>query len=115
MKNQRVIAIAAIGMGAAAMLAALPAAAQQPRPPAQIKITNMRAAPLTTFEIATIGEQPRLVAKLAKPLAPGKSAEIKLNKPVGCSYFVLARFDDAAESDSDSMDLCKERVIRLTD
>ena len=115
MKTQRVIAIAAIGMGAAAVLTTLPATAQQARPPAQIKITNMRAAPLTTFEIATTGEQSRLVGKLAKPLAPGKSAAIKLNKPAGCTYFVLARFDDAVESDAEGMDLCKERTIRLTD
>lgn len=115
MTFQRVIAIAALSIGASAALAILPTAAQQPRPPAQIKITNMRAAPLTTFEIATIGEQSRLVGKLAQPLAPGKSTAIKLNKPAGCSYFVLARFDDEAEGNNDSMDLCKERVIRLVD
>lgn len=115
MTIQRAIAIAAIGVGAAALLTALPAAAQRAKPNAQITVTNLRAAPLTTFEIATTGDQPRLVAKLAKPVAPGKSATLKLNKPVGCTYFVLARFDDAVESDSDSMDLCRDRVIRLTD
>ncbi|WP_156639713.1 hypothetical protein [Bosea sp. PAMC 26642] len=89
--------------------------AQRAKPPAQITITNMRAAPLTTFEIATTGEQPRLIGKLAKPLAPGKSAAIKLTRPDGCSYYVLARFSDDAESDSESMDLCRDRVIRLTE
>lgn len=115
MKISRVATLAALGMAATAMLASLPATAQQPRPPGQIKITNMRSAPLTTFEIATIGEQSRLVGKLAQPLAPGKSISVKLNKPAGCNYFVLARFDDEAEGNADSMDLCRDRVIRLTD
>lgn len=100
---------------ALALLPALPALAQAKRPPAQIKITNARAATLTTFEVATMGEQPRLIAKLAKPLAPGKSIALKLNKASGCTYNVLARFDDDAESDAESMDLCRERAIRLTE
>lgn len=115
MKISRVATLAALAMAASAMLVSLPASAQQPRPPGQIKITNMRSALLTTFEIATTGEQPRLVGKLSKPLAPGQSTSIRLNRPAGCAYYVLARFDDAAESDADSMDLCRERVIRLID
>jgi hypothetical protein len=115
MTIQNVIASSLLGLCAGLPLAAMPAAAQTARPPAQITITNMRAAQLDTFEIATTGEQPRLIAKLAKPLAPGKSVALRLNKPEGCSYFVLARFSDAVESDSDSMDLCRDRKIRLTD
>ncbi len=99
----------------ACLLPALPAAAQGAKPPAQITVTNMRAVPLTLFEIATGGDQPRLVGKIAKPLAPGKSIAVKLNKPAGCSYFVLARFDDAVETDAEGMDLCKDKVIRLTE
>lgn len=91
------------------------ASAQTARPPAQITVTNMRSAPLTTFEIATIGDPARLVGKLAKPLAPGKSATVKLNKPAGCSYYVLARFGDDVETDAEDMDLCRDRVIRLTE
>lgn len=115
MAAQRFIAAGAATLLAGSSLPALPAAAQQARPPAQITVSNMRAAALTTFEIATTGDQPRLVAKLAKPLAPGKSVSLKLNRPSGCSYFVLARFDDAVESDSEGMDLCADRVIRLTE
>ena len=61
------------------------------------------------------GEQPRLVAKLAKPLAPGKSIALKLNRPAGCNYYVLAKFGDEVESDSEGMDLCADKVIRLTE
>lgn len=115
MTIRKVTASSLLGLCAGLALASSPAAAQGTRPHSQITVTNMRAAPLNSFEIATTGEQSRLVAKLAKPLAPGKSVALKLNKPQGCSYFVLAKFADDAESDSESMDLCKDRVIRLTE
>lgn len=102
----------AIGL---ATLAGLPAVAQTSRPPAQVTVTNMRAAPLTTFEIVSPEEPPRLVAKLARPLAPGKSATIRLNKPQGCTYSILGRFADDVENDSDAWDICRDRTIRLTD
>ena len=105
-------ATAALALAASA--ATMPAVAQG-KPPAQITLTNMRSAPVTSFEIATGGEQPRLVGKLARPLAPGKSTTIKLNKPSGCTYFLLAKFGDDVESEGDAMDLCKDRLIRLTD
>ena len=101
--------------GALALLPTLPALAQSARPPAQIKITNARTIPLESLEITTTGEQPRLVAKLAKPLAPGKSIMIKLNKPAGCSYYLLGKFSDESESDNDGIDLCKEKSLRLTE
>ncbi|CAM5769628.1 hypothetical protein [Bosea minatitlanensis] len=107
--------LAAIGLGLGAVLSlALPAAAQGTRPHPQITINNQRSVPLSSFEIATAGDQPRLVAKLAKPLAPGKSIALRLNKPQGCSYTVQGRFEDDATSDAD-MDLCRDRVIRLTE
>lgn len=107
--------LTALGLGIGAVLGfALPAAAQASRPHPQITISNQRTIPLSSFEIATSGEQPRLVARLAKPLAPGKSVPLKLNKPQGCAYTVQAKFDDDATSDAD-MDLCKDRVIRLTE
>lgn len=97
------------------LLPALPALAQSSRPPAQVKITNARTVPLESLEITTTGEQARLVAKLAKPLAPGKSIALKLNKPAGCSYYLLGKFSDEVESDNDGVDLCKEKSLRLTD
>lgn len=104
--------VAAAGLA----LSHAPALAQRaPKPPAQVNVTNARSVALTSLEIATTGEQSRLVAKLAKPLAPGKSIALKLNKPSGCSYYVLAKFDDDVESDAESMDLCKDKVIRLTE
>lgn len=107
---------AGAGAGCAMLaLACLPAQAQSTRPPGQVKITNARTVPLDTLEIATTGEQPRLVAKLAKPLAPGQSISLKLNKPAGCSYYILGRFSDEVESDNENVDLCREKSLRLTD
>ena len=103
---------------AAAASAAIagPALAQSAqRPPAELIIINARSVTLTALEIATTGQQPRLVGKLAKPLAPGAQVRLRLTRPSGCTYFVLARFDDDSENDSDSTNLCGERQIRLTD
>jgi hypothetical protein len=116
MRVHRVATVALAAASAGLVLAAGAAQAQRAaRPPAQVTVTNARAAPLTVFEIATTGEQPRLVAKLAKPLAPGQSIALRLNRPAGCSYYVLARFGDDVESDSEGMDLCADKVIRLTE
>ncbi|KRE17661.1 hypothetical protein ASE63_00150 [Bosea sp. Root381] len=115
MRIQRIIATGLLGLATGLLPAALPAFAQSAKPPGQITIHNMRSAPLTTFEIATGGEQPRLIGKLAKPLEPGKRATVKLNKPAGCSYAILAKFGDDVESDAEDMDLCRDKVIRLTE
>lgn len=115
MTFQPVISAGLIGAGVSLCLATVPALAQSARPPAQIKITNARTVPLNSLEITTSGEQPKLVARLARPLAPGKSATLKLNKPAGCSYYVLGKFSDEVESDNDGVDLCREKSLRLTD
>jgi hypothetical protein len=104
------------GLALGAMPAAVtPALAQQQRPPAEITIINARQVPLTMLEIATTGEQPRLVGKLERELAPGQQVRLRLTRPAGCSYFVLARFSDESESESDGLNLCGERQLRLTD
>lgn len=104
----------AAGLGAAVLAGALPAFAQAKKPVAQVTVTNQRTVPLTAFEIATASEQPVLVAKLAKPLAPGKSATLRLTKAKGCAYTVQGVFADESETGGD-MDFCRERVIRLTE
>jgi hypothetical protein len=110
----RYVASASLLIAAAAL--ATPALAQgSQRPPAELTIINGRDVAVTMFEIASTGAQPRLVGKLSKPLAPGASVKLKLNRPTGCNYFVLARFQDDSESESESMNLCGEKQIRLTE
>jgi hypothetical protein len=110
------LAGAALTAAAGLTLAAAPASAQRaPRPPAELTIINGRDVAVTMFEIASTGAQPRLVGKLSRPLAPGASVKLKLDKPTGCSFFVLARFQDESESESEGMNLCGEKQIRLTE
>lgn len=108
----RILIAAALGATIAA--AALPAAAQGKKPVSQVTITNQRAVPLMALEITTASDQPLLVARLARPLAPGKSVALRLTKAQGCAYTVQGKFDDEADTDSE-IDLCKERVLRLTE
>jgi hypothetical protein len=91
------------------------AAQRAPKPPGAITVSNARAAAVTQFEIATMGEQPKLVGKLAKPLAPGKSIQLTLKGASGCSYFVLARFEDGSETEAENVDICADKMVRLTD
>lgn len=90
-------------------------AAQQPMPPAVVTVSNARTIPLTSLEIVTSGEPRRVVASLARPLAPGGTVGLRLSRPAGCSYTVQARFDDSTHSEPAAMDLCKDKVIRLTE
>jgi hypothetical protein len=105
----------AVLAGAALILGAGLAMAQSAKPQASITLTNARATMLTVFEIASTGDNPKLVARITQPLAPGKSVKLALKGAKGCEYYVLARFDDDSEASSDGMDLCREKTIRLTE
>jgi hypothetical protein len=104
-----------VALGAALLLVPTLAVAQSAKPQANITVTNARTAMLTMFEIASTGDNPKLVAKIVKPLAPGQSVKLALKGAKGCAYYVLARFDDDSEAAAESMDLCQEKVVRLTE
>ena len=114
MKRQAMTKSAVLA-GAALVFGAGLAMAQSAKPQASITLTNARATMLTVFEIASTGDNPKLVARITKPLAPGKSVKLALKGAKGCEYYVLARFDDDSEATSDGMDLCREKTIRLTE
>lgn len=113
------LTVSGLTCAAALVLAGLagtaPAAAQGSKPQSSITVTNGRTAMLTVLEIASTGANPKLVGKIDKPLAPGKSIKIALKGAKGCEYYVLARFDDDSEANADDMDLCREKTIRLTE
>jgi hypothetical protein len=114
--KMRIKTTALLALSATAVLAIQPAMAQRaPKPPAAITVTNARAAAVTQFEIATMGEQPKLVGRLTKPLAPGKNIQLTLKGASGCSYFVIARFDDGSETEAEGVDICADKTVRLTD
>ena len=106
---------AAMLAGATLLVGTTLAQAQSAKPQASITVSNARATMLTVFEIASTGDNPKLVARITKPLAPGQSVKLALKGAKGCEYYILARFDDDSEASSDGMDLCREKVVRLTE
>lgn len=112
----RIKTTALLALSAAALLTIQPVMAQRaPKPPGAITLSNARSAAMTQFEIATMGETPKLVGRLTKPLAPGKSMQLTLKGATGCSYFVIARFEDGSETEAEGVDICADKVVRLTD
>ncbi|AMJ59356.1 hypothetical protein [Bosea sp. PAMC 26642] len=107
--------IATLAVLAAVALSCGSGLAQQLMPPAVVTVSNARTVPLTSLEIATPDEPRRVVASLARPLAPGGTVGLRLNRPAGCSYKVQAHFDDTTRSEPVPMDLCKDKIIRLTE
>jgi hypothetical protein len=100
---------------AAAATLATPALAQRAKTPGSVTITNARAETLTALVVQTAEDSPRVVARLTKPLAGGKSQKLTLNKPKGCTFNVLAQFADESEAEAEGIDLCKDAKIRLTE
>jgi hypothetical protein len=97
----------------------LPALAQAMKPkaakaPTSVTLTNARALTLTMAEIV-LADGSQVVARITKPLEPGKSVTLKLNKPKGCSYMINGGFEDESEVDAGVIDLCKETKIRLVE
>jgi hypothetical protein len=110
MKAQLLTAAAAVAvilgstMGADAQRAA--------RLPAQMPIENMRAANLT--ELVIVDGDAKVIGRLARPLAAGKKASVKLGRSTSCALNVRATFDDEGEVD-ETLDLCKEKRLRFVE
>ncbi|MBI3275345.1 MAG: hypothetical protein HYZ60_05270, partial [Methylocystis sp.] len=58
-------------------------------------------------------DQEKIVAKLKKPLASGKSVKLPLNGAKGCMFEARWKFDDVG--DAGSVDLCSDAHIVLVD
>lgn len=82
---------------------------------ASVTVTNGRTAPLQQFEISTPGAQPIVVAKLAKPLAPGKSIVLPIKGKRGCTFDIRGAYADDATVENDGHDLCKDSKLRLSE
>ncbi len=93
------------------------AAAQKSKSASLVNLENNRPVSLLAFEVILPGaEKPdreKVVAKLDKPLAAGRSVKLRLNKSSGCVFDVRWKFEDAG--DIGSVDLCKDAHIVLTD
>jgi hypothetical protein len=84
----------------------------QTRLPAQVNVENRRAANLVSLEVIDGGGN--VIARLARPLAAGRSSVVRLGRATGCDMTVQARFDDEGEVD-ETLNLCREKVLRFRD
>ncbi|WP_342358398.1 hypothetical protein [Terrarubrum flagellatum] len=82
---------------------------------ASVTITNGRTAPLQAFELSTDAQPPVIVAKLSKPLAPGKSATLPIKGKHGCSFDVRGAFADDSTVENDGVNVCKDGKLRLSE
>ncbi|MDE2364517.1 MAG: hypothetical protein KGM42_17710 [Hyphomicrobiales bacterium] len=98
-------------VAASALAAPVAAAPKAKKPPAAIEILNKRAVALTSFELA--GEDGKPVAALAKPIAGGKKAMVRLARAKGCEFVARWQFEDAG--DEAQVNLCHDPRIVLTD
>jgi len=81
--------------------------------PSAIKVENKRSVTLKSLQISLPGDKGKIVGKLAKEIAGGKSARLALKGAKGCEYQVKWEFEDA--TDESTADLCNDPKIVLTD
>jgi hypothetical protein len=81
--------------------------------PSMITVENKRTVTLKGLQIVLAGGGGKVVGKLAKEVAGGKSARVALKGAKGCEYNVKWEFEDA--SDESTADLCNDPRIVLTD
>jgi hypothetical protein len=109
--------VASLAIGASLVVACVaPAAAAPKKPtktaPSAIDISNQRTVELKSFTLSTTGAKPKVVGKLAKPLAAGARSSFKLAAK-GCEYTARWEFEDAG--DEGLVNLCNDPKIVLTD
>jgi hypothetical protein len=101
---------------AAEPAAPAPRAARRRTPPknaAEVVFVNGRQGVLV--EAAVTNAAGKAVARLKRPLEPGKRAAFKLPAKAGCVFAVSAAFSDEANFDQGEVNLCADKVVRFVD
>jgi hypothetical protein len=107
------ILLATFAVVAAAAVAGNAQAQQRAqRLPASMALDNQRAATLTGLELAD--SEGTVIGRLARPLAAGKKATMRLSRGKGCEIAVRGQFDDEGEVE-EIVNLCREKVLRFRD
>ena len=101
-----------------AIIALVVPAAAAPRAKAKqaassIDISNQRTVALTAFQLATAGDNGKVIGKIAKPVPAGGKVKLKLARAKGCEFVARWQFEDAG--DEGAVDLCHDPKIVLTD
>ena len=95
-------------------VAPAPRARPKPRGPVParaLSIANDSTTTVSEIEVTAEGK----TARLSRPLAPKAKTSLKLPTLKACLVTVTTSFEGAAEADTTSQDICKDRTIRFTD
>jgi hypothetical protein len=109
------IVCAALTAGVAFADTAAPAAAAKPRKPASsatvIIVTNSRAVALTELDATPTGGF--IPKKIAVNIAPGKKISVSIATDKDCEFNLHGLYADGSNTDSTSVDLCKDKNVNL--
>ena len=86
---------------------------QPPKPQAATAVTIVNGSELSAKTITVLSDA-KAVSQ-AGPLAPKAKATLELPKMTGCLVTVAATFEGGSVSDGRTIDLCKVKLVRLTD
>ena len=89
------------------------AAPQPPKPQAATAVTVVNGSELPAKSITVLSDAKAV--SHAGPLAPKAQATLKLPKMKGCLVTVAATFEGGSVSDGRTIDVCKVKLVRLTD
>jgi len=77
-----------------------------------VTITNKRSVGLVELEVGPAGGE---LKKVQGALAFGRKAVVHLPRAKDCLYDIRGHYADEADTDLTGVDLCKDKVINLTD
>ena len=83
----------------------------KPRAATALTVVNGREIPTTTITLMAGAK----AVSHAEPLAPNAKVTLKLPKMTGCFVAVAATFEEGSVSDGGDIDVCKVKLVRLTD
>src|SRR4051812_43424747 len=83
----------------------------KPRAATALTVVNGREIPATTITVMAGAK----AVSHAEPLAPNAKVTLKLPKMTGCLVAVAVTFEEGSVSDGGDIDVCKVKLVRLTD
>jgi hypothetical protein len=105
---------AALTVGAACAQTTAPVGkAQKKAAAAVVVVTNSRAVALTELDATPAGTF--IPKAIARNVAPGKKASVSVATDKDCVFNLHAAYADGTSTDTQSVDLCKDRNVNLVD
>ena len=88
-------------------------AAKPPKPRAATAVTIVNGREIPTMTLTVMADAKTV--SHSKPLAPNAKVSLKLPKMKGCLVTVAATFEGGSVSDGGDINVCKVKLVRLTD